>query len=149
MFLATRHSGRLLLFLNHLVPLLTNGSVKILTEQHKQATSAGKSFGISLVRGGCSMPPQHGCPRFSATPSGTNLAKDDVLDVLCCTALKVQSVSQTRGGFASRADVTNVSVAMEPFCTNDNSRLRCACPMLKSFLVSLMKNSKPCILPCS
>ena len=49
MFLATWHSGRLLLFLNHLVPLLTNGSAKILTEQQKQATSAGKSFGISLV----------------------------------------------------------------------------------------------------
>ncbi len=48
MFLATRHSGRLLLFLNHLVPLLTNGSMEILTEQQKQATSAGKSFGMRL-----------------------------------------------------------------------------------------------------
>ena len=60
MFLATQHSGRLLLFLNHLVPLLTNGSAKILTEQQKQATSAGKSFGISLV-----LPGQ--CPSWKVT----------------------------------------------------------------------------------
>ena len=50
MFLVTRHPGRLLLFLNHLVPLLTNGNAKILTKQQKQASSAGKSFGVSLVR---------------------------------------------------------------------------------------------------
>ncbi len=49
MFLATPHSGRLLSFPNQLVPLLTNGRAKILTEQQKQATSAGKSFDISLV----------------------------------------------------------------------------------------------------